>query len=119
MTKCQRFIIILGGNDRDFANATFYDRIFVLESHTMKLSESKIKLPFRGGCKAVIMENKKENDLLVHGFIKEQMNIYNMNIPFALISSICVWHLTEYIHIIHSEIGNHWRINVDKIIMTY
>ena len=65
MTKCQRFIIILGGNGGDFTKNLIYDKIFILESETMKISESKIKLPFGGGCRAVIMENKNENELLL------------------------------------------------------
>ena len=32
-------------------------------------------------CNAIIMEDEPKNDLLVHGFIKKEMNEWNMNIP--------------------------------------
>ena len=116
MTKCQRYIIFLGGED----HSLYYDGIFILEPATMQFIKSKIKLPCQKGCRAIIMEDKHNNDLLVHGFVKKEINKYNMNIPFALIGLIGVWHSMEYVHVIgadHSETG-HWKINVDKIIET-
>ena len=111
ITKCQKYIIIMGGSEvkQDFGN------IFVLELKTMKFSESVIKLPFENICKAIIMENKEENDLLVHGWIKREVNLLVVNIPYALISLCCIWHSIEYVHVIDIH-PNHWRINVDKIL---
>ena len=118
MLKCQRFIIILGGMVKINVGFSYvYGKIFVLELETMKCSESKIKLPFEGECEAIIMENENENDLLVHGFIKREMNKYKLNVPFSLIALIGIWHCTEYIHVIKVDRrGSHWKINVDKIL---
>ena len=67
-------------------------------------------------CRAIIMENKQENDLLVHGFVRNKMEKYNINIPFALIGLFAIWNLTEYVHVIGSVYEHHCKINVDKII---
>ena len=74
-----------------------------------------MRLPFEGKCYAIMMENKQENDLFVHGFVRKEMETYNMNIPFALISLIAIWHPMECIHVI-SEYGKHWKVNVDHIL---
>ena len=114
ITSDERFIIILGGyGGRD---KWWLDSIFILDLYTMKFSKSDIRLPFSQECEAIIMENKYENDLLVHGFIKKEINKirdYNLYIPFALISLICIWHSIEYIHAIkvtsfvEHDIGEH------------
>ena len=64
-------------------------------------------MPFKGYCKAIVMENKNENELLI--------NEYNMSIPVALIGLIEIWHSFEYVHVIKYDDGCHWKINVDKI----
>ena len=125
MTKCQRYIIILG-EEHEVRSGRYHDywlrqEIFIFEPATMQFIKSKIKLPFGSGCKAIIMDDKHKNDLLVHGFVKKSINKYNMNIPFALISLIGVWHSMEYIHVIeacNSKNPRHWKINVDEIIKT-
>ena len=74
-----------------------------------------MRLPFKWTCKAIMMEDKEASDLLVHGFVRKDMNECNINIPFALISLMTVWYgLMQYIHVLHIK-GNHWKINVDKI----
>ena len=114
ITKNQQYIIIMGG----FGNGEYHDEIFIFDLKVMKIRESKTKLPFkRYFGKAVIMENKEETDLCVHGFVRQAMNKYNINLPFALISLVGIWTLTEYIHIIQDGAWKeHWKINVDKII---
>ena len=49
----------------------------------MEFIQSEIGLPFKDECGTVIMENKQENDSLVHGFIRKEMNKYKINFPFA------------------------------------
>ena len=116
ITKCQRYIIVLGGEPGEDYGYRGCNEIFILKPATMQFIKSTIKLPFHGGCRAIIMEDKNKNDLLVHGFVKNEVNKYNMNIPFALIGLIGVWHSIEYIHVISKINGSHWKINVDAII---
>ena len=118
ITMDEQYIIILGGFTME-CGATWDDKIWVLSLKSMSFRECKIKLPFIGKCAAIIMQNKNENDLLVHGWIRKDINKYNMNIPFALISLIAIWHSTEYVHVLNANLkenGAHWKINVDKII---
>ena len=85
LIKNEQYIIIMGGRQHNF-HYEYDDRIFIFDLRTWKFSESKTKLPFRGVfCKAVVMENKQENDLCVHGFIREAMDKYNIKIPLALV----------------------------------
>ena len=115
ITKDQEYIIILGGYyAKGGGGISANDQIFVLSMNCMKFRESQIRLPFEGSCKAFIMENKQENELLVHGFVKKEMKKYDINIPFALISFIVIWHSIEYVHVINID-GYHWKINIDKI----
>ena len=71
ITKDGQYIIIMGGRVRN--NSRESDMIYVWNWTTMEMRESKIKSPFKGKCQAVVMENKKENDLLVHGFIRNEI----------------------------------------------
>ena len=74
-------------------------------------------------CEAVKMEDEEQNDLLVHGFLRKSMKKSKMNIPFALINLITIWHSIEYVHVMSNAMSdyedenkfNHWKINVDKI----
>ena len=111
ITKDQQYIIIMGGR----CKIEQIDEIYVFNLKSMKFIQSKIKLPFKGECSAVIMEDKQENDLLVHGFIRKGMNKYKINIPFALISLIVARHSTEYIYVMNEGFDKHWKINVDKL----
>ena len=61
------------------------------------------------------MENKQENELLIHGFVEKKMKKYNINIPFALIGLIAIWHSIEYLHVINIA-GYHYKIHIDKIV---
>ena len=112
ITKDERYVIIMGGNKE---NMQLTDAIYILDLRVMKFCKCKIRLPFEGCCRAVIMGNETKNDLLVHGFVKNEMNKYRMNIPFALISLIAIWHLTEYIYVVDYEYGTHWKVSVDEI----
>ena len=56
------------------------------------------------------MENKNENDLLVYGFIRNEVNVFNINMPLALMSLVGLWHSIEYVHVINKK-GYHWKID--------
>ena len=116
ITKDQRHVIIMGGKatDDDGHQYMCMENIFILDVMKMTIGESKITLPFNR-CKAIIMENKIENELLVNGFIRKETDLGKMNIPIAIISLCAGFHVVEYIHILHYN-GGHWKINVKKIL---
>ena len=107
ITKDQRYIILLGGKRSS--------DIFVLDLNEMKVTQAMMKLPFKGRCAAVIMENKQKNELLVDGFVKNEMKMIQLNVPFAIIKLIGIWHSTEYVHVFNDR-SSHWVTNVDKIL---
>ena len=118
VTRDDRYILIAGGIDTPppRLRQIEYNDIFVLDLNTMEFKESGIKLPFEGGnCHTLIMENKKENDLLVHGFVRDISKKCNLNISFALKTGIAVFHPREYVHILDRN-GSHWKINLEEIL---
>ena len=96
----------------------FYDLdIFVLDMKLMTVCTSKVKLPYVVDVSAVIMDYKTDTDLLVHGFVRNEMKKYTLNIPFALISLIGIKSLIEYAHIITKDrYHKHYEMNIDKIL---
>ena len=124
ITKDQQYIIILGGyanidaridsNDLGVRRDEDFNHILILELRTMRFRESAIKLPFSGVTKAIIMNKKEENELLIHGYVKQNMNKFNTTMPFVLIKMMTIWHVTEFIHVINIQ-KKHWKINIDKI----
>ena len=114
MLKCQKkYVIIMGGW---IGTVGVNDAIYVLNLNTMQFCKCKMRLPFQGSCRAIIMENKGKNDLLIHGFVRMEMNKYKMNVPFALISLIAIWHSIEWVHVVDCRNGDHWKISVDRIV---
>ena len=62
------------------------------------------------------MEDENKNNLFFHGFVRTQMGEYTMSIPLAIIDLIGHWYSMEYVHVIYKRNGDHWKIDVDKII---
>eukprot|EP01084_Bolivina_argentea_P315340 546305_1 len=139
ITKDERYIILLGGcmgeqMDEEYDECEYIetDVIYVFDLQTLTLSKSKIKIPFllddepfEIGPKiysmterylSVLTENVFENNLLIHGLLKQAMKLNGFYMPMALINVISLYHTFEYIHVINSYDGQHWKINVDKII---
>ena len=104
VTKDERYIIIV-----DFLS------FFILDLMTMVWSRSKIKQPKKGVSMAIVIDNKTEDELLVNGFIRKYMNLYNINIPVAIIGICACFHAIEYIHGTN-EFGDHWKIRVNEIL---
>ena len=111
ITKDEKYAIIMGGHDAWHKS----NRIFMFDLDTMSFIESRTKLPFRGECKAVLMSNDEENDLLIHGFIRREKNTYNMIIPSELIHLIGIRYSNEWVHVISRSKGYHWKLNVDTL----
>eukprot|EP01084_Bolivina_argentea_P092566 166521_1 len=142
ITKDERYVIILGGSSGEQINEEWdaleyidSQNIYVFDLYELKLSKSKVMMPFiidweTFECAkdricimterylSILMENVLENSLLVHGFVKQSVELYYLNIPLGLINMICFYHTIEYIYVINSDDGSHWKINVDKIIET-
>ena len=109
MSKEERYIIIMGGWYLRKVN-----EIFIFDINMMKIYLSDVQLPFIGDLKAVIMEYKYENDLLIHGFVKRETQKCDLRLALEVINLIKIWHTTEYVHVMNCTSG-HWKINLNEI----
>ena len=50
------------------------DKIFVVDTESMEIKESKIRSPFSGACYACLVDNTQKTDLIVNGFVNECWN---------------------------------------------
>lgn len=113
ITNDQQYVFILGGAVGD---DKALDEIWILKLKTMTWEESAVKIPFKGFARAIIMDDTKERDLLVHGFVRRVTDNSDMNIPFAVIGLIANWRSPEYIHVIREFTASHWKIHVGQIL---
>eukprot|EP01084_Bolivina_argentea_P257531 433912_1 len=109
VTKKEKYIIILGGNIND-------TDIYYMNLKTKEFKKSTIKCPSYGGkCSAIIVSNiKKENELLLCGYIKCFCNKNDNESPKELIKLILMFYEIQYIH--YNSSHNHSKICVDDII---
>lgn len=109
----QRYVVILGGYDQ---NSSYLDDIQVFDVDVCKLYKCNIKLPFTGACKAVVMENKTQNKLLVKGYLRKYCMKTDV-FPLEIMELIMKWHSTEWVHVIHPhDDARYIKINLDTII---
>lgn len=112
ISKDERYIFIMGGWRDDLSPS---NNVIILDLHTMEFFASPLSLPFKGHCRAVVMEDSiKVHDLLVHEFIRKQLNLHRVDLPLELIKMIGHWYYREYVHVM-SEGGEHWKIDADRI----
>ena len=90
-----------------------YDDIFILDINTLKFRKCDIKIPKKGECHAITMENKEESKIIISGYIRNACNImYPSN---DVINLIAMYYLVEAIYLLHDE-GEFWRISINKIL---
>merc|ERR1719245_460115 len=60
-----KYVILFGGY-----SGCFHDDIFIFSLSTHTLTKSRVKCPERGVFEAMTMNNNKDNDLIVDGYIR-------------------------------------------------
>ena len=137
VNKCG-FVIICGGTvatDMDYVNnihgieREIHQRsIFVAPAHNLKFTEIDIELPKSGPSESIIMEHTYDNQILVHGFVREASRSLNLTVPFALISLINTWHSLEFLYTfirVGDSMGQYsakwelWKISLKRILKLY
>ena len=110
-TQNGKFMIVLGGS------VGLYDtnKIFIVDTTTGEYRTSEAKLPFYGPCTGTIMFDKSKNELLVHGWIRKEVDELRINFPFTLTSLAVSWHKKDYLHVLTKKDGRHYKIRMDKI----
>ena len=129
VTRDERYIICLGGlkQEEDY-NIIVNDDIWVVDTNTIDDHESgvfrrsKMRLPQPGKCKAVIVNNRYDDELLVFGYFRNNHDYKDF--PEELVRLMVEWMSIEYIHVFMRNAESnkrerdylHWKISVDLII---
>merc|ERR1712228_143680 len=117
----EKHIFILGGlfPSRSSTGSNHKsDMIFVYNVKRKILQKSPIKCPRQCKYKAVMMRNKKRDELMVFGFINqcfesaEYQNIQRL--PYYLVRFIAQWISNEWIHLM--VVNGHWKIHIDEVL---
>eukprot|EP01084_Bolivina_argentea_P101544 182034_1 len=105
VSKGNKYMIILGGYDRDI--------IHVLDLKMMIFRQISIRTPSKGYFTAINMYDKNNEDLLSFGYIRKFCD--NLNIPFYLMKIVGKYYSNEWIYLMENY-GNHWKIKLDDIL---
>eukprot|EP01084_Bolivina_argentea_P121504 215330_1 len=117
-TKNKEYLIFMGGViDYRFMS----DNIFVFNVKQKQFCYSTIKCPFKGNCVATIMETNYM-ELLTFGFVNQcfQQSEFKdlQRLPYYIKKFMAQWISNEWIYLVETRSGNHWKIHVDTIIQS-
>ena len=115
------YLFIFGGSIPDPGGIIQKDQqqnaIYVIDLIQMNVLNCKLKCPTgsSGPMRAVCINYKQRDELMVFGFVNEFQNNNNQtNIPVYLINIILCYIFSEYIHIFCDS--EHWKLNIDNIL---
>ena len=103
-TRDDRNIIVIGG-----------ENIFIYNVDENVFVKSKVKSPTKTKCRAIIMDNVRDSDLLVFGYLK---NAFDGLVPLDVMNMITNWIKYQDLHLIQNLDGQHWKIDVAKILQS-
>ena len=115
-TTNEKYILIFGG----FIPRK-KDSIFLFDVHNKTFTESSIKCPFREMCRATIMRNDHEDEVIVYGFVNQcfaaKQFIGVGKLPIDVIKLINRLICNEWVHLISFDQppNNHWKIHIDSL----
>ncbi len=116
-SRNERFVILFGGID---ANNRRQNDIYLLDIKTMLFTLSNIICADKGKTAAINMNNIEQEELICFGFIRKifkQHTFKNLSFPyFYLIKIIVSYYNNEWIYLMNTSTGNHWKIALDRII---
>ena len=106
MVSHEKYVVMFGTNEH---------KIFVMDLDNLEVTESVMRSPGKArvytvGC---CYDRDAKYNVLLAGFMRR----YNGSILNELLKLIENYCCTEYIHVIDGDIGNHWRTNLDDILM--
>ena len=110
----ERYVILFG--IKDLAEQGGTGAIYVFDIERMKFNKSNIVCPQNyTDYHAVLMGNAIKDELLVHGWLKSEINKYEIFLPQDMMKLIVRWSSIEWVHLL-SKAQGHWKIPVDEII---
>ena len=96
------------------------DKIYVLNTKTMKFNESTIRCPESGYFHAINMNDPEKEHFLCFGYIRKLWKLQDFQDlifpPFYLSQIIRNYISFEMVHLLEMVDGGHWKIGIDQII---
>eukprot|EP01084_Bolivina_argentea_P284062 486699_1 len=133
LTTDERYIIITGGKQKmnfehiprqNYRNNFFWTQnIYLIDLKEMKLLKSDMVIPKCTGCNSIIVNDKRKDELVVYGFIRQCWNEYDIGLdnlpPKYIVKLIGLRYCIQYLHVLEYYGGqSHWRISIDDIVKT-
>ena len=126
-TADARYMFVFGGQRSYTLDKS--DQITIYDFKKQNVWASNVKCPEKGGYRAVLLEDRKGNDLAVFGFINsafKEQSFRNVQIfPIYLIQLVANWYSNERIYLLkakdlveipNSSVGRLWQITVDDLL---
>ena len=90
------------------------NRLYIYDPKKQILKKVNIKLPLNGN-KIFAMNDQKKDLSVTYGWIRNQCENLNLNVPECLILLIKAYYVNEFMHTINVG-GEHYRIDVSQIL---
>ena len=121
-----QYIAIFGGckkREDDHLNWYYTNEIWIYSVYDKTFKKSNVKCPKQDEYKAFTVNNKKRDEIITFGFIRDQWRQCSLNIqllpPNYLIRLINSYYLNEWIHLFTNyRRKSHWMIDSFKLVAT-
>ena len=84
-----------------------------------RFETSKIKCPAKADYQAVVVNDRKQDDMITFGYVRDKWRDCGMNYhlfpPQYLIKIICGYYWNEWIHLFRNDNGDHHKIDVFRL----
>merc|ERR1712176_338103 len=112
-----KFFLVFGGFD---VTGVAHDEISIYSVLTETFRTSKIKCPTKGDVAAITINNKEHDEMAVFGYIRHQWKVSAIPDhyfpPQYLLRMMSSYYLTETIHLMDRDSGEHWKMSSLDII---
>ena len=116
----RKYVLIFGGEFSSNLYDNTYDEIYVYSVKQQKIRTSKVKCPVKGVFNAVTINDEKQDELLVIGFVRNEWRLSNIEYhyfpPYYLLKLMHSYYLNEFVCLNETEDGGHWKMSTLDII---
>ena len=106
----------------DISETKKVDDIWIYSVGDKTFHRSNIKCPMKGSSKAFTINDKKNDEMTVFGFVRNEWKLSDicdhLFPPRYLIKMIHTYFLNEYVHLINLYSRSHWKCDGFKMIRT-
>ena len=111
VTKDEKYVVLFGGSQ--------CDKIEIFDVDKQLICQSDIKCPEMVEYRAMLIDNCKQSDIIIHGYLRKIWNneeFNNLNNTIRLIMLMIRFYANEYVHLIQINSGRHWRIQLRDLL---